>query len=134
MEGVLNLLIITPEKEFYNGNVKEIYIETLSGHMGILPGRLPIIALLKPTITVFKDEKGKEFRTFTSSGMLEVENNKVKMLCDACEWPKNIDFNRAEAAKKRAEERLSKKEENVDIKRAQMALARALARLKLKDI
>ncbi|WP_138203918.1 F0F1 ATP synthase subunit epsilon [Haloimpatiens lingqiaonensis] len=134
MDGVLNLLIITPEKEFYNGDIKEINTETLNGHIGILPGRLPIIALLKPTITVFKDKNGKEFKAFTSSGIIQVENNKVKILCDACEWPEEIDFNRAEAAKKRAEERLANKQESLDVQRAQMALARAMIRLKFKNI
>jgi F-type H+-transporting ATPase subunit epsilon len=52
------------------------------------------------------------------------------MLCDACEWPEEIDKKRAEEALKRAEKRIEQKT-GVDIKRAELALARALARMKL---
>ena len=55
---------------------------------------------------------------------MEVKDNSVKILCDACEWPEEIDLKRAEEAKKRAEERLINKD-NVDVKRAELALARA---------
>lgn len=90
MDSVLNLLIITPEKEFYSGEVKSINTETLNGRIGILPNRLPIIALLKPTTTVLKDLNGRELKAFTSSGIMEVQDNKVKILCDTCKWSEDM--------------------------------------------
>ena len=56
--------------------------------------------------------------------------DKVTVLAEAAEWPDEIDVNRAEAAKERAESRIQGHAENVDIARAEMALRRALTRLK----
>lgn len=58
------------------------------------------------------------------------KNNQLKILCDVCEWPEEIDLKRAKEAKERAEQRLAHKD-GIDIKRAQLALNRALARINL---
>ncbi|MFD3158247.1 F0F1 ATP synthase subunit epsilon [Haloimpatiens sp. FM7330] len=135
MEDILNITIITPEKEFYSGEIVELNTECVEGHIGILPNHVPMITVLKPTITVIKDKNGKKLRAFTSNGMMEVDSdNNVKIACDACEWPDEIDVNRAQEAKKRAEERLNKKDKDLDVKRAKMALLRAMRRLKIKEI
>jgi len=131
MAGNLKLNIITPEKEFYNGEIIELNTENDFGKLGILANHMPMITTLKPAVTTFKDAKGKTFTAFTSTGVLRVMENQVKILCEACEWPEDIDIKRAEEAKKRAEERLNKKS-SVDTQRAEIALQRALLRLKIK--
>jgi len=131
MAGNLKLNIITPEKEFYSGEVVELITENDFGRIGFLANHMPMITTLKPAITTFKDASGKILKAFTSTGVLKVMNNEVKILCEACEWPEDIDIVRAEEAKKRAEERLSKKG-SVDTNRAEIALQRALLRLKVR--
>jgi F-type H+-transporting ATPase subunit epsilon len=62
-------------------------------------------------------------------GIIEILKDKVTVLAEVAEWPEEIDVNRANEAKIRAERRLASKEAGVDILRAEAALQRSLARL-----
>ncbi|WP_368489553.1 F0F1 ATP synthase subunit epsilon [Clostridium sp. BJN0013] len=130
MAEVLKLTILTPDREFYKGEVLEVITESIQGNITILPGHMPLITTLKSTDTRIVEKDGKELKAFTSNGMLEIKNDELKILCDVCEWPEEIDLKRAEEAKKRAEQRLAHKDA-IDVKRAQLALNRALARINL---
>lgn len=131
MADALKLTILTPEREFYTGEITEIIIDSTQGRIGILADHMPLVTTLKPGVAEITEKGGKQIKAFTSTGILEVKDNNVKVLCDACEWPEEIDFRRAEEAKGRAEERLDN-EKDIDVRRAEVALSRALARLKLK--
>lgn len=130
MSGILKIKILTPEKEFYNGEITELISENQFGKFGILPNHIPMISSLIPSITTFKTSDGNKFEAFISSGVLKVNNNEVEILCDACEWPKDIDVNRAKEDEARALENLHKKD-GLDTKRAQLSMARALLRIKI---
>ncbi|AWI07659.1 F0F1 ATP synthase subunit epsilon [Clostridium drakei] len=132
MANAFKLTILTPEKEFYIGEVVELITDTTQGRIGILANHMPLVTPLRPTVTEFTTSDGKELKAFTSSGILDVKDNVVEFLCDSCEWPEDIDLERAKSAKERAENRLIEPKDNVDIKRAELALARAMARLDLK--
>ena len=131
MADALKLTILTPEREFYSGEVSQIITDSTQGGIGILPSHMPLVTTLKPCITEITEKGGEKLKAFTSTGILEVKDNDVKILCDACEWPEEVDLKRAEEAQKRAEGRLANKD-NIDVKRAELALARAMARIKLK--
>jgi F-type H+-transporting ATPase subunit epsilon len=133
MSGILKIRILTPEKEFYNGEIIELVSENELGKFGILPNHIAMITTLKPSITTFKTTDGKKLEAFISTGVLKVNNNEVEILCDACEWPEDIDINRAEEAEARAIAILQKKNRG-DIKRAEIAMARALLRIKIKKM
>ena len=128
----MKLTIITPEKVFYSGEILSLYTTSAEGRFGILANHVPIISPLVPTITTFTDLNGKQLKVFTSSGVLRVRHGELEILCSACEWPEDIDINRAKEAKKRAEERLNSKD-NVDLKRAENAILRSLMRMKVKE-
>lgn len=128
----INLSIISPEKQIYSGVVTSILTESESGYIEVLPDHMPLIVVLKPGITVFKQEDGKELKAFTSDGLMVVKKEEVSILCDSCEWPENIDLSRAEEAKIRAEERL-KKGTDIDRLRAEIAFKKAVARIKIKS-
>jgi len=133
LKETINLKILTPEKELYSGEIVELKSENEFGSFGILPNHVAMITVLKPTVTTFKEASGKELKVFTSSGILKVEDNIINIMCQAAEWPEEIDINRAEEAKKRSELRLAKKGvTDSDDKRAEIALARALMRIKTK--
>jgi F-type H+-transporting ATPase subunit epsilon len=129
----LKLSINTPERNFYHGEVKELKTNSLNGSIEILSKHIPMITVLKPSVTIFIDVEGKTNKAFTSQGILKVEGNEVRILCDAAEWPEEIDEQRAIASKTRAEERLKNKE-GTDVKRAESALYRALVRLRAKEL
>ncbi len=86
MDNVFNLTIITPECEFFMGDVVLLNCETTEGRMGILPHHSALIAGLVPTITRFEEADGKNHEAKTSGGILKVRKNKVSILCDTAEW------------------------------------------------
>lgn len=131
MKNIFKLKIITPDRRIYNGDAIELKTEGMEGKIEILYNHIPMIITLKPTITYFIDKDNKEQKLFTSYGTLKIKNNEVTLMCDAAEWPDEINIERAEAAKLRAEERIKAKG-NIDTIRAETALYRALARLRTK--
>lgn len=124
------LKILTPEKSFFTGKVTKVITEDKSGSIGILGGHEPMVGMLVPSVTTFVTEEGEK-KAFISQGILKVDSDSVSLLCDAAEWPEDIDFSRAEKAKERAEKRLKEKDNNLDVLRAEIALKRSLTRLKL---
>ena len=132
MKNILKLTIITPEKEFYSGEVLDLVTENELGKIGFLPEHIAMVTVLKPSVTTFTEPDGKKRKAFTSSGVLSINNDEVNIMCDACEWPEEIDINRAEEAKKRAEMRL--KEPGINMDRTEVALKRALMRIKARNI
>ncbi|MCB2293184.1 F0F1 ATP synthase subunit epsilon [Clostridium algoriphilum] len=131
MKNHIKLIILTPEKEFYSGEVLSLNTESDEGRVGILANHVSMITPLKPTVTTFTEVNGKELKAFTSTGVLRVLQGEIEMLCDACEWPEDIDAERAKRAEGRAEKRLSKAH-GVGFKRAENAILRSLMRIKTK--
>ena len=70
-------------------------------------------------------------RRRASGGFIQVEHEYTRIITDSAEWPEEIDIERAEAAKRRAEELLRSRKSHVDIIRAEAALPRAINRLKV---
>ena len=132
MNNHMKLTILTPEKEFYSGEILSLNTENDDGKFGILASHVATIAPLTPTLTKFIELNGKVLKAFTGAGILRVHNNDVEMLCSACEWPEDIDIARASRAKERAEERLTHKDE-IDVKRAENAILRSIMRMKTKE-
>ncbi|MBZ9606404.1 F0F1 ATP synthase subunit epsilon [Clostridium estertheticum] len=131
MENHIKLTILTPEKEFYSGEILSLNTESDDGRFGIFANHVPMISPLKPTVTTFTDISGEKLKAFTSTGVLRVIQGEVEMLCSACEWPENIDVERARQAKERAEERLRHKH-GIGFMRTENAILRALERIKTK--
>ena len=91
----------------------------------------PFLSSLKIGEVKILDEAGKESRYASSGGFVEVHDNKVVMLAETAERSDQIEVERAEAAKKRAQGRLSGKRDAIDFERARAALFRAVNRLKI---
>ncbi|MBE0571419.1 MAG: F0F1 ATP synthase subunit epsilon [Ignavibacteriaceae bacterium] len=125
----LNLEIITPEKPIFKDQIEAVTIPGTLGSFQILRDHAPIISSFEIGIIKIKTASAETFYT-TSGGTVEVNKNQVLVLADSIEKITDINLDRAEQAKKRAEERLQKKhEENIDEARANAALNRALNRL-----
>ena len=67
------------------------------------------------------------------AGFAEILGDKVTLLAELAEWPEEIDLERAEAARERAEERIHNRNDNLDLKRAEFALHKALIRINLAE-
>ena len=129
MASILKLTIITPEKQFYTGEVSNLITENECGKIEFLPEHVSMVTVLKPSVTTFTEKDGNKLSAFTSSGILSIKKDEISLMCDASEWPDDIDINRAEEAKERAEMRL-KEHTGVNMNRTEVALMRALMRIK----
>ena len=123
--------IITPERVFYTGEATMIEFTSVEGDMGVYKDHIPLTTVLAPGIVTITEEEGQK-KAAVHSGFAEILGDKVTLFAEIAEWPDEIDWDRAEAAKQRAEERLSAKTENLDVARAELALRRALVRISLR--
>ena len=125
----LNLEIITPEKPIFKDSIESVTIPGTQGNFQVLKDHAPLISSFEIGVVKVKTASVETYYV-TAGGTVEVNQNRVLVLADSIEKITDIDQNRAEEAKKRAEERLKRKnEEDVDEARAQAALNRALNRL-----
>ncbi len=121
--------VVTPDGPVYDSEVEMVIAKAKSGELGIMADHIPLVAPLEIGAVRLKNG-GNEAVVAVSGGLLEVRPDKVTILAQAAEKADNIDFERALAAKERAERRLQElKQDNVDFKRAELALQRALNRL-----
>lgn len=128
----INLQITTPDKNFYEGDVDMVIFRAETGEMGILPNHAPLVTVLDIGYVRLKDTS-TEKKAIVNEGFVEVLNNEVKIFTDSAEWPENVDKERAQKAKERAERRLAQHESDIDYCRADMALKRAINRIKNID-
>lgn len=124
------LRIITPDREFYEGEVEMVEFNTTEGQIGVLPGHIPLTVIVKPGILHIYEENGEKSAAL-HAGFAEILPNGVTILAEIIEWPEEINEERAQAARERAEERLKSPTPETDIARAQTALYRAIARIEV---
>ena len=122
--------IVTPHGLYKEMDTSIINIDTTEGQRGILPEHMPIVTMLKigQMSTV---ENGVREEYAVAGGMFYFRDNSAEILTDAIENKNDIDVERAESAKARAESRLSGDNPNYDLQRAEIALEKALNRLSL---
>jgi F-type H+-transporting ATPase subunit epsilon len=127
----LTLEIATPTRLVVSEQVDEVVVPGVEGYFGVLAGHAPFLTTLGIGELTYR--KGRdEFHLAVAGGFCEVRNDKVIVLADTAERPEEIDRDRAERARQRAEQRLSgRAQEEVDYTRAAAALARALSRLQV---
>ena len=130
--ATLRLEIITAERQVFADDVNVVVAPGTEGELGILPHHTPLITMLKPGELLIRKD-GEETYMSVSGGFLEVRPDKVIVLADACERAEEIDIERAEEAKRRAEERIKTHVTGVDTARAHAALLRSLVRIKVAD-
>jgi len=129
----LKVDIVTAERTVYSGEVEAIIAPGVEGQLGILPHHAPLMTILQAGELVVR-KGGRDESLAISGGFLEVRPDRVIILADSAERAEEIDIARAEAARKRAEERLrGMTPGTVDETRAEAALQRALARITVVD-
>jgi F-type H+-transporting ATPase subunit epsilon len=128
MTDTFQLEIVTPSRLLVKDSVEEAQIPGLSGYLGILPGHAPLITELAVGVITYK-AGGSAHTLSVSWGFAEVLPDKVTILAEAAERPQEIDVERAQKAKERAEQLLKSNNPEVDYARAEDALQRAETRL-----
>ncbi len=131
LQGLLQLEVVTPNRLVLREEVSEVVAPGSEGYFGVLPGHLPFLTTLKPGYLTYWQGGGPHYLAL-SCGFAEVRNDHVSILADTAERAEEIDAERAERSRERAESRLKEwaaGNENIDHARAEAALRRALARL-----
>ena len=129
-EGTIDLIIVTPERSVVQEQVDELQIPGAEGYLGILPGHAPLFSELKVGEVGYR--KGDRWYFLSVAwGFVEVQSNEVRILAETAERAHEIDIDRANRAKQRAEERIAKGGDDIDYRRALIALERSLIRIQV---
>lgn len=131
--STLHLEIVTIERKVYDDQVNMVIAPGGEGVLGILPRHTPLLTALTYGELQIKKE-GQEDQFFAiGGGFMEVQPDHIVVLADVAERAEEIDVERAEAARHRAEEFLSRAKEEEDFARAESALRRSIIRLKVAE-
>ena len=126
----IDLQIVTPDRLIVQEPVDEVEIPGSEGYFGVLPGHTPLLASLAVGELWYR--KGQEkFYLSLAFGFAEVLPDRVTILARLAERAEDIDVERAEEARRRAEQRLSQSASDFDYERARVALTKSLMRLQV---
>jgi F-type H+-transporting ATPase subunit epsilon len=126
----LQLQIVSADRLLVNETVDEVEIPGAEGYFGVLPGHTPMLATLQVGELWYRQGQDKHYLVI-AFGFAEVQPDRVTILAQIAERADEIDVSRAEAAKRRAEERLAKPMADVDFERARIAMMKSLVRLQV---
>ncbi|CAM4474857.1 F-type H+-transporting ATPase subunit epsilon [Paenibacillus endophyticus] len=124
--------IVTPERKVYAETANMVSVTGVEGELGILPNHIPLVTPLRIAPVTIKRDNNKVDVIAVNGGFIEVRRDKIVILAESAELATDINIERAEAAKQRAQQRLSAKQDQVDFRRAELALQRAMNRLNIK--
>ena len=128
MAEKFKLTIVTPDREFFYEEAVMVEFNTTEGEIGVYAGHAPLTVIVKPGILTIT--QGDTVRNAAlHAGFVQILPEEITILAEIIEWPEEIDKERAEEAKQRAEGRLTERSANIDLDRAQTALMRAIARI-----
>ena len=126
----LTLEVVTPERRLVSEQVDEVQLPGAEGYFGVLPGHTPLLATLQVGELWYRVGQEKHYLA-VAFGFAEVLPDRVTVLAQLAERPEDIDVPRAEAARKRAEERIAKPPTDIDFERARISLMKSLIRLQV---
>jgi F-type H+-transporting ATPase subunit epsilon len=125
------LEVISPERVFYTGEVEMVELTTTEGDIGVYAEHIPLTTIVAPGVMTITEQGDRTREAAVLEGFMEITQEKVTILAQSCEWPEEIDINRAREAKERAERRLKSSDENINMTRAELALKKSLVRIGL---
>ncbi|MBM4412418.1 MAG: hypothetical protein RI985_79 [Chloroflexota bacterium] len=126
----LHLEIVTAERLVLSDDVDQVNAPTKDGRVGILPRHMPLLTVLtEGELSIIKGGQRTEFAVY--GGFMEVLPDRVTILADACDRSDEIDLERAEEARKRAEERIAQRKSDQEMALAEADLRRALLQIKM---
>jgi len=126
----LQLQIVSADRSLVNVQVDEVQVPAADGYLGVLPGHTPLLATLQVGTLWYRQGQETHYLAI-AFGFAEVQPDRVTILAQIAEKADEIDAARAEAARKRAEERLTGAATDMDFERARIAMMKALIRLQV---
>lgn len=131
-ERLFELEIVSPERLFYKGLASFVELATSEGEIGVYKNHIPMTSVLVPGVVTIHEENEVK-KAAVHSGFVVILKDRIKVMAEIAEWPDEIDEDRANEAKIRAERRLKEGGPGVDMARAEAALKRSLARLNTSE-
>ena len=128
----LTLQVVTPDRSVVTQEVDEVQIPGAEGYFGVLPGHTPLLAALKIGELWYRKGSQRYYLSIVF-GFAEVLPDRVTILAELAERPDEIDIARAEAARKRAEARLTSPPPDMDFERVRVALMKAMIRIQVSS-
>ena len=128
MKDGIHLEIVTAGGSVYDDMVSYVELPFSGGSVGVLKNHAPMLGAIEDGVVTARKENGATEFIAVNLGVANVVHNEVTLLVRTAERAENIDLPRAEAAEKRARDRLAEHSANLDVKRAQIALHRSLTR------
>jgi F-type H+-transporting ATPase subunit epsilon len=138
------LTVVSPDRSLVkDAEISAMGAKGSKGEFAALPGHTPFLTDLPPSLMWYRNPAGERTEILVGGGFVEVLPDKVTVLADTCEYPGEIDAERAERSKKRQELRIKRAhdkmatgqamsaEEESELRRAEIKLRRALARIKV---
>lgn len=122
------LRIITPQAVFFDKEIEMVKCRGVGGEFAILKNHIPYVTelVIAPVEILFHEER---LELAMSGGYIYVEEDKTTIIANTAEWSHEIDVDRAQSARERAEERLRNMGADIDVQKAEVALKRATTRL-----
>jgi F-type H+-transporting ATPase subunit epsilon len=124
--------VYTPHRVFFSDSVEAIVLTLADGEAAVYADHAHFTAPVIPCILKIKTKDGAWKTAFTSNGILEVTSHKTILLSDTAEWPSEIDYERANEAKEKAEETLKTAMLKFETEAAASSLKRANMRIKAR--
>ncbi|MCR4866476.1 MAG: ATP synthase F1 subunit epsilon [Lachnospiraceae bacterium] len=121
------LKIITPDRTFFEGEVHMVEFNTTEGQIGVYRNHIPMTVIIKPGVITITGEE--VLKAALHSGFAQILQDEITILAEVIEWPDEIDKDRAQAARDRAEKLIAEHASSTDMARAETALSRAMARI-----
>ena len=126
----IQLQIVLADRSLVNETVDEVEIPGFDGYFGVLPGHTPLLAVLQVGELWYRQGQETHYLSI-AYGFAEVQPDRVTILAQIAETAEEIDLARADAARKRAEERVARPTMDMDADRARIALMKSLIRLQV---
>jgi F-type H+-transporting ATPase subunit epsilon len=131
---MIDVEILTPEGEVFNGEARQVSTRTEVGEIGILANHTPLLAALAPTELRLRLSDSETRRYAQAHGWLQVFGNRARLLLEEAIAPEDLDQGVLKEQRSDAERRLSESEEDsAERARAQKDLARAEAFLSIAE-
>jgi F-type H+-transporting ATPase subunit epsilon len=127
--STIHVDVVSAEESIFSGEATFVALPGEAGELGIYPRHTPLITRILPgSVRIQTADGGEEF-VFVAGGIIEVQPDSVTVLSDTAIRGKDLDEERANAAKKAAEENLKNAKSSVDIAAAQAELTIFAAQL-----
>src|SRR5215217_4572691 len=123
MANTLHVDVVSAEQHIYSGEAEFVVLPGEAGELGIYPRHTPLITRIRPGAVRIETADGGEEFVFVAGGILEVQPNTVTVLSDTAIRGKDLDEEKANEARRAAEEALKNAKTEIDLAKAQSELA-----------